>query len=445
MPNVRTRSTAPMNNDTIRTVTMTTRVDARISPRLGQLTFVNSTRTSLMNSRNRAINEFYEPGSTFKAILAAAALEHGVVRPDEMIFCENGAMPVGKWVIHDHHRHGWLSVAESIAVSSNIAAAKIGEKLGRERFHAFLTDLGLGKPTGVDLPAEVGGMLRPLPNWSRINLMTTSFGQGIAVTPLQMARAFAAIANGGVWVQPHLVQAVLSADNMRRPVDAPTSRRVISAENAAALRTMLEGVVRLPGATGHSAALADFRVAGKTGTGRLVKDGQYQAGEVSSFIGMAPADAPRYVIAVFALTPGAGGSAVTARAAGNGRFLTEIGVRGGTILVDEPESVGGAGAGPTPFELLSAALAACTSMTLRLYAERKGWTLPPFTVEVAHSLTRAEKGGRGDRFERVIAFAGPLEPAAEAKLLEIADKCPVHRTLTSEVVIETRLASGSGS
>jgi putative redox protein len=124
-------------------------------------------------------------------------------------------------------------------------------------------------------------------------------------------------------------------------------------------------------------------------------------------------------------------SRVTARITGKGRFQTEVAVRGGAILLDEPPAVGGDGTGPTPYELLSAALAACTAMTLRLYAERKGLMLPPFTVEAAHSIIPAGAGEtrRHDRFERRIAFDGPLEPALREKMIEIADKCPVHRTL----------------
>ena len=256
--------------------------------------------------RNRAINDFYEPGSTFKAILAAAALENGVARPDEMIFCENGAMPVGKWVIHDHHRHGWLSMSEAIAVSSNIAAAKIGERLGREKFHAFLTELGFGKPTGLDLPAEVGGMLRPVAGWSRINLMTTSFGQGVAVTPLQMARAFAAIANGGNVVKPYIGLRATSAAGEALWEHQPTVlRRAMKPETAARVTAMLEQVVE-EGGTGTKAQIAGVRVAGKTGTSQKVEPGtgRYSSdARVASFVGFLPADAPRFVIMVMVDEP----------------------------------------------------------------------------------------------------------------------------------------------
>jgi len=136
-------------------------------------------------------------------------------------------------------------------------------------------------------------------------------------------------------------------------------------------------------------------------------------------------------------------SAVIARPTGRGRFQAEIAVRGGTIIADEPLEAGGGATGPTPYELLSAALAACTAMTLKLYAERKGWTLPPFSVEAAHSIAPAADGKpRRDRFERQIAFEGPLAPEQEAKLLEIADKCPVHRTLVRGFEIVTDIGYG---
>ena len=133
---------------------------------------------------------------------------------------------------------------------------------------------------------------------------------------------------------------------------------------------------------------------------------------------------------------------VIARATGRGRFQAEIRLRGGAILADEPVEAGGLGTGPTPYELLSAALAACTAMTLRLYAERKGLALPPFSVAAAHTIVPAGADGAPPRdlFTRNIAFEAPLSPGLEEKLLGIADKCPVHRTLTSEIRIETRMA-----
>lgn len=258
-------------------------------------------RASAITSRrrNRAVTDFYEPGSTFKPLLAAAAIEHGVVRPDEMIFCENGRYPVGKWTIHDHGSHGWLSVAEILQVSSNIGASKIGERLGRDRFFGFLSALEFGHPTGIDLPGEVGGMLRPRSDWSRIALITTSFGQGVAVTPLQMVRAFAAIANGGLLMKPYVGMRAVAPDGEVVWEHRPTVvRRVMRPETAATVTTMLERVLD-DGGTGMKARVAGFRVAGKTGTAQKIEErtGHYSPhARIASFIGFLPAEAPRLVI-----------------------------------------------------------------------------------------------------------------------------------------------------
>jgi cell division protein FtsI (penicillin-binding protein 3) len=260
----------------------------------------NRRRTAITSRRrNRAVNDFYEPGSTFKPLLMASAIEHGVVRPDEMIFCENGRYPVGKWVIHDHGSHGWLSVAEILQVSSNIGASKIGERLGRERYFAFLTDMEFGRPTGIDLPGEVGGLLRPLSDWSRIALITTSFGQGVAVTPLQMARAFGAIANGGLLMKPYVGMRATTPDGDVVWEHHPTVvRRVMKPETAATVTTMLERVLD-DGGTGTKARVPGFKVAGKTGTAQKIEagTGRYSAkARIASFVGFVPADAPRIVI-----------------------------------------------------------------------------------------------------------------------------------------------------
>jgi cell division protein FtsI (penicillin-binding protein 3) len=249
--------------------------------------------------RNRAVTDFYEPGSTFKALLVAAALEHGVVRPDEMLFCENGSYGVAGRVVHDHERHAWLSVGEILQVSSNIGVAKIAERLGRERLHGFLAGFELGRATGIDLPGEVGGIFHPLPAWSRIALVTTSYGQGVAVTALQMARAYGAIANGGLLMRPYVAQRAVAPDGTvlweRRPT---VVRRVMRPETASALTAMLERVLA-EGGTGTRAAVAGLRVAGKTGTSQKVEPGtgRYsERGRIASFVGFLPADAPRVVI-----------------------------------------------------------------------------------------------------------------------------------------------------
>jgi cell division protein FtsI (penicillin-binding protein 3) len=258
--------------------------------------------------RNRAITDPYEPGSTFKAVLAAAALEEQVVSPSEMVFCENGRFQVGKWTIHDAHPHGWLSFAEVIQYSSNIGAGKIGERLGRGRYYRYLQGFGFGARTGIDLPGETPGILRPADRWARIDLTTHSFGQGVAVTPLQMAVAFAAIANGGELLRPFLVRRIVAADGQVLFENAPVVvRRVISPRTARQVAALLRRVVEEPGGTGARARLDGFSVAGKTGTAQKVSEqgGGYSSKRIGSFIGFAPVENARIVVGVLIDEPAA--------------------------------------------------------------------------------------------------------------------------------------------
>ncbi len=250
--------------------------------------------------RNPAISDPYEPGSTLKVLLAATALDMNLVRPEEQIFCELGHYQVGKYTIHDHHPYGWLSFAQVLQHSSNIGAAKVGERLGKEAYQKYLRGFGLGQKTGIDLPAESPGLLAPVKDWSRINLVTASFGQGVAVTPLQLASAYAALANDGVFMRPYVVQEVLSADGKVVLANSPQRRwQVVRSETAHRLLQILEQVVE-KGGTGWRARIPGVRVAGKTGTSQKVdQNGGYSAhGRIASFIGIVPADQPRLVILV---------------------------------------------------------------------------------------------------------------------------------------------------
>ncbi|MBI1815923.1 MAG: PASTA domain-containing protein [Deltaproteobacteria bacterium] len=253
--------------------------------------------------RNRVITDSFEPGSTFKIFTAAAALEAGLVKPEDRIYCENGSYAIGHRVVHDHERYGWLSFAEVIQHSSNIGTAKVGERVGATRLAALIDAFGFGKPTGVDLPGEVGGLLRPVEKWGRIHLVTTSFGQGIAVTPMQLVRGYAAIANGGMLLKPYVVQRVVGEDGrVLREQHPEAVGRVISPRTARTLTTLLERVVE--GGTGTKANVEGFTVAGKTGTAQKVEHGHYSArGRMSSFIGYVPAEDPRLVILVVIDSP----------------------------------------------------------------------------------------------------------------------------------------------
>lgn len=250
--------------------------------------------------RNPAVSNCYEPGSTLKTLLAAAALDMQQVRLEEKIYCEYGNYPVGRHIIHDHHPYGHLSFLEVIQHSSNIGAAKIGERLGKATYQKYLRDFGLGEKTGIDLPQETPGILAPVEKWARINLVTASFGQGIAVSPLQLVSAYAALANGGRLMKPYLIQEIVDAEGRAVQVNAPTFvRQVVRPETARTVIEMLEKVVE-KGGTGTRAQIRGVRVAGKTGTSQKINGaGGYSAnGRIASFVGIVPADQPQLVILV---------------------------------------------------------------------------------------------------------------------------------------------------
>jgi cell division protein FtsI (penicillin-binding protein 3) len=257
-------------------------------------------------SRNRILTDPYEPGSTYKGILAAAALDRGVVRPGDAMFCENGSYRYANKVIHDVHGHGWLTMAEAIQYSSNICATKIADKLGKERYYQYLRDFGFGTRTGVELPGEEPGLLRNVSTWARIDLATHSFGQGVSVTPLQLATAFGAIANGGMLMRPFLVRRIESPTGDVLHETTPTAlRRVIKPESARVATQVLRRVVEEKKGTGIKARIEGYPVAGKTGTAQKVTPGAhgYSGKYIGSFVGYLPADAPRAVILVMVDEP----------------------------------------------------------------------------------------------------------------------------------------------
>lgn len=264
-------------------------------------------RSSLEHWRNRAIVDAYEPGSTFKTIVVAAALDRGVVTREDVINCEGGNLRIGSNIVHDAHPHGKLSVADIVKVSSNIGAYKVEKRLGRERSYEAIRAFGFGTQTGIDLPGESTGLLSPSERWSELQFATIAFGQGISVTPLQMAMAFAAIANGGTLYQPYVVKRVVRDDGQELLVQIPRARgRPIQPEAAKVMSLLLERVVE-KGGTGSLAASFEYRVAGKTGTAQKtnVRRGGYAAGRYySSFIGFAPADEPRIAVYVGIDEPG---------------------------------------------------------------------------------------------------------------------------------------------
>ena len=250
--------------------------------------------------RNRALADAYEPGSTMKAIIAAAALEEGVMRPNTVVFGENGRWPVANTVIHDHEKLGWMSFAQVIHRSSNIGAAKTGMELGDQRLFRYLQDFGFGQQTEIDLPGEAVGLLKKPRDWGRRSIASISMGQEIGVTPLQMVSALATIANGGVLMKPHVVSEIRDVEGrVLKEVLPQVKRRVVSPDTARTVTDILEGVIT--DGTGAKAAIAGFRVAGKTGTAQKIdpKTGTYSKSQfVSSFVGYVPAEAPRIAMIV---------------------------------------------------------------------------------------------------------------------------------------------------
>lgn len=251
--------------------------------------------------RNRPVADAYEPGSTLKVFLMAAALQENIVRPNSRINCEKGSYSVGGQTIHDRKPFGRLRASEVLKYSSNIGSAKIGQKLGRERLHEYLTAFGFGERSGVDLPGEVGGLLRAPRDWFEIDLAAISFGQGLTVTPLQLATATSAIANGGRLMRPYVVEKVVGeAGEILWRQKPEMIRRVVDEETAERVRAMMGTVVE-KGGTGMRAAINGYRVAGKTGTSQKVDPvtGGYSVDKrVASFIGFAPLENPKLVIAV---------------------------------------------------------------------------------------------------------------------------------------------------
>jgi len=254
---------------------------------------------------NWALQNIYEPGSTFKIIAFSAAIEKKLARVDDRIDCQMGAITVAGRVIHDHKRFGTLTIAEALAKSSNVAAIKLGLRVGDETMYDYITRFGFGSRTGIELPGETAGILRKVERWQPSSIGSIAIGQEVGVTPVQMVAAFGALANDGVRIAPHLIREIRNADGAVVYRAEPEQRRVISAETAITLRGMLEGVT-LHG-TAKKAQLDGYSAAGKTGTAQKIdpKTRAYSSTKfVGSFVGFAPVSNPQVVIIVVIDEPG---------------------------------------------------------------------------------------------------------------------------------------------
>jgi cell division protein FtsI (penicillin-binding protein 3) len=276
-----------------------------LDPFTGEVLAMANVSADPNTMRNRlhdpAVQDAFEPGSTMKGVLGSIALADQAIAPGTKIFCEEGRYRLDHCTIHDDSPHGILDLGGIIEVSSNIGASKIALKLGADRFYQGLRAFGFGNRTGIDLPGEASGLIMKPSTWREIDLANHGFGQGIAVTPIQLAVAYAAIANGGLLVRPYVVQAAYDAqgDEILRH-EPQVLRRVIAPDVAHEMNVLLRGVVNGPDGTGHRARVDGFEVAGKTGTAQMVRPagGYYQNRHVCSFVGFLPADDPRLVILV---------------------------------------------------------------------------------------------------------------------------------------------------
>jgi len=247
--------------------------------------------------KNRAICDMMEPGSTFKIVTAAAALNEHKFSLDSYIFCENGVWNYGGTPLHDHAAFTDLSVKDILVKSSNIGAAKLAVSLGDQKFYEYIRRFGFGERTGVELPGEIPGLIRSPNSWSKISITHIPMGHEIRVTPLQMATAMCAIANGGKLMTPRIVKSTTTSDGKTVSTLKPiVLRQVISPQTANQIGTALRGVVSDRG-TAAAAAVPGFTIAGKTGTAQKVgPHGGYEKGkEVVSFCGYLPAENPQFV------------------------------------------------------------------------------------------------------------------------------------------------------
>lgn len=265
---------------------------------------LSRTKQDLENLRNFAVSSMVEPGSTFKVLTASAALEEGLVSVDEEFDCEMGGMWIDGRRIRDHHPYGILTMPQVLMKSSNVGTIKIGYRVGSGLLHDYIRRFGFGTKTGINLPGEIHGLVRPLERWSDASLASLSMGQEIGVTAVQMAGLFGVIANGGTLVKPRIVRAIRERGGIEVPLERPSAERVISQDTAATMQAILEQVVQ--NGTGRFAQIHGYRVAGKTGTAQMInpvtrsyKNGKYLA----SFCGFAPVNDPAVVGVVMLYDP----------------------------------------------------------------------------------------------------------------------------------------------
>jgi len=284
-----------------------------IEPRTGAILALASRPTFDLNEysrsdkdqmRNRAICDLFEPGSAFKIVTLAAALEEKKVVEEDRFFCENGEYRVASHILHDHRPHGWLTFREVIEQSSNIGTTKVAQLLGSDLLYKYIKLFGFGEKLGIDLPGEISGIVKPPRAWSKISIAAIPIGQEVGVTALQLAAAVSVIANGGQLMRPYIVKEIRDKYGETIKNFSPLLiRKAISAETALRAKKILSGVVQE--GTGKLAKIEGFSAAGKTGTAqKLEPNGTYSHNKfMASFIGFAPAEEPVVTIVVIVDEP----------------------------------------------------------------------------------------------------------------------------------------------
>ena len=256
---------------------------------------------SLQQTKNRAISDAFEPGSTFKLILASAALEEKIAQPKDIFFCENGVFDIGGIKIHEanNKKYRWLTLTEIISKSSNIGAVKIAHRLGELKFYEHIRNFGFGEKTDINLPGEATGIVREPSKWTKVSIGSISIGQEISTTPLQLVTAVSAIANGGYLMKPMITRQVIHDGKVIKRFSPEIVRKVVSPETVQSMKKILANVVEH--GTGRKAAISGYTAGGKTGTAQKIDPDtkKYSSDNyVASFVGFVPVEKPRLAILV---------------------------------------------------------------------------------------------------------------------------------------------------
>ncbi len=373
--------------------------------------------------RNRAVQDLYEPGSTFKLVTASAAIEEKVVTPDEIIDVSAGLIRFGSRVIDDMHRYAPLSFTDVIVKSSNVGAIKVGLKVGPERMGLYIRRFGFGRPSSPDFPSESPGIVW---NASKLNdsaLASVSMGYQIGVTPLQMAAAASVIANGGTLYEPHVVRATVKG-GVRTPVPPRVVRRAILPETAATLTTIMEGVVT--DGTAKAARLVNFTVAGKTGTADKLVNGRYSPSQQNvSFVGFVPSRNPVMTVIVMVDSPRVGGDTGGAIAAPIFKRIADASLRmmGVTPTLNQPPPVLITRQDNSPVTTAAAPMApAIVTMSVNMtdgggLPDLRGLSARDALRELARLGLTARMEGAGVVVEQTPAAGSPIEPGGACTLV----------------------------